>query len=321
MHTYQDIPLEQSAFGEELYESGRALVAAGVTPDRVMWDADDVLWDWMMGMVNLTPRLPRLILFKNMQHREYLVRKAGVFELLWGMRHAALERHLDPLIRIWTDGYPWRLWRLSEHIPGFATLLGVDAKDPKSFADSLNIFCRPDYVRALRVVWHQEHRDAWLSTLPELVRATVLEQFVVDPFDTSFKLPDLATLIGKSGFSRVDFLVDDAEKNMRRFIASGRSGVHVISKAPRVLFSRVPNTAWFRPNRSLVKRQSTVMRKVASALLELAQKPLGFSQSVDALDPPVGVVPQTFFIDVPNVRITREWIEPMRALKSELGMS
>ena len=104
--TFEDLPLHPTRFGRALYERGRALIASGVRLERILWDADEVLWDWLMSGVELLKILPRATMRGDLTHSEWVVPRPGMLELLWGMRHESLARDLDPHMRIWTSGYP-----------------------------------------------------------------------------------------------------------------------------------------------------------------------------------------------------------------------
>lgn len=319
MATYRDIPLASTPLGRELYDAGRALGERGLSPAHIMWDADEVLWDWMMFMSDLGRAIPGVLLRRDISHKEYILRKPGMFELLWGLRHAALERGVDARMRIWTNGYPWRVWQIAGRIPGFPTLLELEGQGLAAYTRAPNLFYRQDFVAAMRALWPLPTRRAWLEAQPLRVREAVLTQLARDPFDSSFKLPDLATLIGKDGFGEVEFLVDDSRRNVRRFVSSGRRGVRVVSHAPYALRSRVPNTVWRRPEDAIREHMTTVARDIAAALSELLDAPPGARRDVDGVRAAPVDLDAPFLLHIPNERITSEWVTPMRALRQELG--
>lgn len=116
--TYADVPLPKSKYGRTYYEKGRELIAShGVVLREVVWDADEVLWDWVMDLSGMARAIPRLIK-RDLSHREFFRVKPGVFELIWGMHHESKERGEDPFMRVWTDGYPWRMWRINQSDSG-----------------------------------------------------------------------------------------------------------------------------------------------------------------------------------------------------------
>lgn len=320
LHSFRDIPLPATDFGARLYEIGRELVRAGIRPARVMWDADEVLWDWIMDLGDLGRRLPQMLRGK-IGHTETLLRKPGIFELLWGMRHEAEAQGEDPNLRIWTNGYAWRLWAIAQKLDGLAALLGLDPADRDGFAQAPNLFCRADYVEVLRKIWAPQARQAWLAGLSPERRRTVETQLARDPFDTTFKLPDFAAVIGKNAFTAVDYLVDDAAFNVRRFVSSGRSGVHAEGSAPAIAFSKVKNTAWRRPESALTTSMKTTADGIAEALLELADAPLGTRKNVRGRASAAEELSRPFFIEIPNEPIRTEWITPLRTFRQELGLA
>ena len=71
----------------------------------------------MLSYLNRARAIPRLIK-RDLSHREFFRVKPGVFELIWGMHHESKERGEDPFMRVWTDGYPWRMWRINQSDSG-----------------------------------------------------------------------------------------------------------------------------------------------------------------------------------------------------------
>lgn len=327
--SYQDIPLPHSEFGEELYLVGRRLVEEqGVRLHELVWDADEVLWDWLMDARRMLRRAPGSLKSLDLWpldfgHREYYLVKPGVFELIWGMRHASIERELDPFMRVWTNGYPWRIWRIAQEIPGFATLVGPPAEegadDHRAFAEHPRIFYRTDYALVAHDLLDPQRFAELVVDFPAHVRDLVDAQFARNPFDSSFKLPELAPLRGKSGFGQAKVLVDDARRNIRRFVASGRHGIHVVSHSPRLIFGTVPNTVWGSPVEALERLANEIAHEIADALARLAGQDHPARVAVRSESLAEGYVPVQFFIDIPDERIRAEWIEPMRELKRTWG--
>lgn len=324
--SYIDIPLPHSEFGEAQYLTGRRLVReCQVRLDEVVWDADEVLWDWLMDARRMLQRAPASLLSWEIDfgHREYYLVKPGVFELIWGMRHESLERELDPHMRIWTNGYPWRIWRVATEIPGFATLVGPPAEegddDHLAYIEHPRIFYRTDYAKVAHQLLDPRRFNDVTSGFPQHVRELVTSQFDRDPFDSSFKLPEFATVCGKNGFGRAAVLVDDARHNIGRFVASGRHGIHVLSRSPRLIFGTVPNTVWGEPHQALRRLANTISCEIAAALERLCchEHPSRIAVASDALAQ--GYEPLQFHIDVPDGMIRSEWIDPMRELKRVWG--
>lgn len=321
-HSYLDIPLPHSEFGEELYLRGRRLVREkGVRLDELVWDADEVLWDWLMDARRMLQRAPASLMSFELDfgHREFYLVKPGVFELIWGMRHESIERELDHHMRVWTNGYPWRIWRVAREIPGFATLLGDPAgegdQDHSAYIDHPRVFYRTDYAKVAHRLLDPDGFSELCAGFPHHVRSLVSAQFDRDPFDSSFKLPEFAALCGKHGFGRAKLLIDDARHNIRRFVASGRHGIHVLSESPRLIFGTVPNTVWGDPRQALRRLSNTIAVEIAEAIERLVghEHPARVAVASDVLAR--GHVPLEFQIDVPDQMIRAEWIEPVQELK------
>lgn len=250
--------------------------------------------------------------------------KPGIFELLWGMRHASREADLPSHVRIWTDGYPWRLWRIAREIPGVADLLGppADAGEGawESFTDHPRIFSRVDFAGvAERLVWPGARRRL-LSTYRPPARAVIDEQFRRDPYDSNLKIPELADLADKPAFGDVRVIVDDRRANVARFVATDRWGVHVVSETPRVLFGAIPNTVWRDPADRLERLDNAVGGSIAGALDRIAGSSTPASVRAEPDSEPDDYPGRTFVIDVPDQRVRAEWIEPMRQLRSRAAL-
>lgn len=319
MSGYEDIPLLESDLGREAYRRGRALVEEhGLVLDRIVWDADEVLWDWVMDAGRILRDVPSL-LRRSLGHREWMMAKPGVFELIWGMRHASIEAGEPAHMRVWTNGYPWRLWRIAREISGFAALLGSPADDgPEGAADFRRhprIFSRLDFIEVARRLVSPSIRRRELASFSASSRRVIDEQFQRNPYDSSLKIPELAALVGKEEFVEAEILVDDQPSNVRRFAETGRRGVRVVSDAPRVLFGNVPNTVWRAPVEALRELSNDLGGALADALQEVAGESKSDIVSARPSARPDSYTPLEFTIDVPDERLRSQWIAPMRALK------
>ncbi len=297
------------------------MVDAGVRLDGIVWDADEVLWDWVMSVASMVRDVPTLFRTRSiLSHTEFLRLKPGIWELLWGMHHASLERELDPYMRIWTAGYTWRLWRIAQHLPGFTALLGPPADvdlGPSSFDTHPRIMCRSHTTGALVQMISPGCRG-WLDELPPRIRHLLLTHVQRSSGHAGLKIPELAELIGKPGFGASRVLVDDAHDNVARFVAAGRSAVRLNQPAPRLFRGRVPNAVWRRPQRHLDAVAGDIASPLADALTELAGA--GYPGRRIDIYPADAEVRSTlsFQLDVPGDIINAEWVAPTRALKRAL---
>lgn len=316
--SFDEIPgVERSDYGEAMYREGRELVARGLDLSQVMWDADEVLWDWVMSGPRLLGQIP-LALFGWLGHREYIAVRPGMMELLWGMRHEALERGGDPNVRIWTSGYPWRLWKILREIEGFDELLGpplaLSHRDSTLLERHPRVMTRTDYVAIVGELLDPAVRAERLATLPEPARSAIAEQIARRPDDSGYKIPELAVLAGKPAFRSVRVLVDDVRRNVGWFLATGRSAIHVRSRTPRIVFDTIPHSAWS-PRRFLERTGHGAAASIAAALESMAADgvPRILEARVREAD---GSRPNRIItIDVPNEVLWREWITPMRDLR------
>jgi hypothetical protein len=318
---YNAIPLPASEFGERLYERGYQLVSEyDLRLDEIVWDADEVLWDWLMDASRMLKRAIPKVFTLDFSHREYYTVRPGVFELIWGMRHACFDAGHDPYMRVWTNGYPWRIWMVAREIPGFAELLGppanVDEELHESFIHHPRVFYRGDYVDAVRHVLDDLGRiEHLLEDVSAEVRGLIARQLQDAPFDSSFKLPELARLRDKQGFRNTRILIDDRFQNIDRFVASGRSGIHLQSRSPRILLDKVPNTVWRSPREWLDRLVSDVALDIADGLERLAHRRASGVITVDATPSDREHRLLEFEVDVPDHRLRDEWIEPISSLK------
>lgn len=322
MPSFDDIPgIARTPYGEQMYARGRALVEGGLVElSHLVWDADEVLWDWALSGVRLMRSLP-LAMFGRLGHREWIALRPGMLELLWGMHHAALERGADPHVRIWTSGYPWRLWRILREVPGFSELLGpphaLADDDPAALRDHPRVFTRPDYVAIVSELLDPDVRAARLATLPEPARSTIAARLDLGPDDSGFKIPELALLFGKQAFAEARVLIDDVRRNVEWFRDAGRSAVHVRSRTPRIVFGKIPNSAWA-PVRFLERSGHRIAQGIADALASLAGDDAPAIAEARG-EPDAESRPQRVFtIDIPNDVLWREWITPMRRLRKAM---
>lgn len=312
--TFSDVPLLPSKYGESAYESGRKLVVDGVELAHIMWDCDELLWDWVMAAPELLRGFPHA-LRGRFGHVETVRLKPGVFELLWGMHHESLALGQDPHMRIMTNGYPWRLYELSKYIPGFVDLIGTPAQDDRysGWRGHSRVFTRWDYATVAESALF--HARLGTSIFEEASNREILERhFQKRPFSSSFKLPELAQAVGKTGFDDIRILVDDHFTNIRRFAASGRVGVHaVVPGTPQK--GRIPNTTFGPPNAYLDQISGDIVGALAGALLEASKKTSGIVRAES--QPMSSAEALQFEIVVPWDRIGPEWIQPLRRIKRQ----
>jgi len=281
---------------------------------RILWDADEVLWDWLLSGVELVSIIPRATLRGDLTHKEWVLPRPGMLELLWGMRHASLERGLDAHVRVWTSGYPWRMWRITREIPGFAELIGPPfdpgPDGPALMASHPRVFARPDYVHAMTRLLDPHARPGLLEAVRGPARSVLADHVELRPGHSGLKIPELATLAGKPDLAEADVLVDDQYDNIEWFTAAGRTAVHVISRAPRIFFNAVPNSAWW-PERAILQLAVSTAEAIAERLLDAD----GRARTLVARGSPMRPeAARPFVIEVPNAVLQGEWIRPIRAM-------
>lgn len=316
--TYDAIPLPKSDYGATAYERGRTLVTeAGLRLSAIVWDADEILWDWVMDLSLALKAIPRL-LRRDLTHLEFFRVKPGILELIWGMHHASIESGFDPYMRVWTDGYPWRLWRISRVLPGLTDLIGTKEGHGLSSAEAFSahprVFCRTDFAEAVKMLLETKRKSREILGLPPQIRKLLSEYLDIGTFEAGWKVPELAAMVGKDGFRGAQILVDDNRRNIKMFVRSGRSAVHLKNPTPRVLFGRIPNSVWRSPRVRLARMSRPIAEPLAAALTELATGekrkvtilPSGRSADHPAIE---------FFIEISNERIREEWIQPIRTLR------
>lgn len=310
--TFAAVPLTTTSRGEHAYTRGRELVRAGVRLDQVVWDCDELLWDWVMYGPQVLGGFFEAVRGR-FGHREHVRLKPGIFELLWGMHHESLAQGLDPHMRIATNGYPWRLHRFAQEIPGLATLVGAPACAQRyvGWRRHPRIFTRWEYAQVAELdQWHRARGT------PIWDAAHVEAHFERRPFNSSYKLPELPAMLGKDGFQRARILVDDHASNIRRFAASGRVGVHVeVPGTPRK--GRLPNTTFGAPRAHLDAVTTDLVDALADALLEAVDAPDASVVSCQGVAAREDTVAWRFEVDIPWDRIGGEWLEPMWRLKRQ----
>lgn len=309
-----------------LYDAGLALVVEhGLGPADILWDADEVLWDWAIGFGRLLPVSPKVI-FRQYGHREWIALRPGMTGLLAGLHDGAQEAGKDPFMRIWTAGYPWRLWRIFREIPAFTTLLGPAdgglATTPEQLAAHPRLMARGDLVRIILALLDEDRSAPLLAALPASIRPMVELQCRQDPGHGGFKIPELATVAGKPDVATTSILVDDTRANVDWFLGSGRQAVWVRSPTPRVLFGKVPNSLWRRPDRWLAGLRHGLVPAIADALAKVRPagglaiaEPLEGERATHVAFPADAAPPSVFPIDIPNGVFWREWFGPMKAVK------
>jgi hypothetical protein len=326
--------IAESPAEASMYELGRALVAdAGLGPDEILWDADEVLWDWAVPFGRLLTVSPKVV-FGNYGHREWIALRPGMIGLLTGLHDGAVHAGRDPWMRIWTAGYPWRIARIIREIPALGALLGpglLPGVDSEALASHPRLVARGDLVRVILRLLDPREEPAVLAELPVHVRALVARQVREQPGHGGFKLPEIAAVAGKHEVARARILVDDTRKNLDWFtatVADGpapRTGVWVRSPTPRVLFGKVPNSYWFRPDRWLSALSHALVPAIGLALgraASLAGQVVEASPIADD-DASLGQLgfpsasrsPVVFAVDIPNRVFWDEWFGPMKAVK------
>lgn len=319
MMRYDDVPLPRSRFGAELYQAGYRLVAeSGLRLSQLMFDADEVLWDWVMSFDHVLRHIPRFLASRDLGHREYIRIRPGIFELIWGMHHASLERGLDPHVRIWTNGYPWRVWKISTFVPGIDVLLGAPASTsagPESFWQHPRLFSRPDYVDAVLPLVDFRARGSALRDLSPAVAALIEEHLATKPHDSSLKLPELARHRDARAFHETAILVDDRAQNVARLAQTGRRGVVVHSETPTLILGRLKNVVWRDPFVQLRRMSNDSARHLAEALRLFAEGKGGEMIGVRGVRSVDDYPAIELTIDIPDSILRRQWVTPARSVK------
>ena len=300
-----------------IFHRGILLVKQGVRLSNIMWDADEILWDWLMSVQEIFSSPYRRFMLGDVGHREFFRRKHDIFELLLGMHVASVKLGLDPYIRIWTNGYSWRLWRISQEIPCLIHLLGPAKKGGKlpnlaaDFEHHPRIFSRKNYVSAIMKI----AKEGFSILDPEL-QTNIVQQFKLKKFDSSLKEPDFARIIGKSEFEKVNILVDDKRENVDRFVQKNRIGIVVPNQTPHILYGKIKNIVWKNPWNGIEKMSKSTAESIANAL----EKTLSHEKQIFvAKSQPIFPPHDDFIIEAPDARIRLDWVEPMRKVQTFLG--
>ncbi len=313
-------PLPKSEFADELYARGRALAEAGLRLQHIVWDADEVLWDWALDGRRAALGVPKMFFKREYGHREWVRLKPGVWELIWGIKDVQDDLGDTGFMRISTNGYAWRLFRFAHEIPGFADLVGepADAEVYRGWNGHPRMFFRTDYVRCMQELFAADAEGEVEAAVSGLngARELVLSHFQNTPFETSLKLPELAQLLGKPGFDDAFILVDDSGKNVKRFAASGRIGIKAVVPAKHT--SKIPPNVAFQNPRAHVR---TLSNNVAIALAEQFEVALeqrgesAFLVAESSNTVPSNYRATEFTVDIPSERIGGEWFQPVQRLK------
>lgn len=316
---YTDIPLPQSPFGEAQYQAGRRLVLDhGVRLEHLVWDADEVLWDWVMVFGQMLRAMPRQMLtLDTLGHREYFRIKPGIWELIYGMHVASLERGWDPHLRIWTNGYAWRLWRINLDLPIMALLLGAPANDaysPTDFALHPRVFYRADFVELAIRFLDPLARATALAGMDAPAAQVLSRQLDERPRDSTLKLPELAALVDKGGFSASRILIDDEARNIHRFVLSGRRGIQVVMPRYAMLRGRLLNTVWRNPWDQLAALSVAVAPRLVQAIRRAADPNGPERQQIVCGEAPRDYRHVELTFRVPGWRVREEWIMPRKRL-------
>ncbi len=252
------------------------------------------------------------------------------------MHHVSCEQGLDPHLRIWINGYVYRLHLMGARIPGFHRLLGVSPGcPPAELAACERLFVRQDYTTVVhRLVHHVERHKPQerarhgarrgsdelarsVAAWPKAARQAFASQLKRRPFDPNFKVPELAPLVGKGGFARSRVLVDDLGRNARRFVAAGRRAVHLQAPSRSVVGGRVPNAVWRLAGPALAAFSGTTAPALASALRRVGDGAGGsrWLRVQPTATAPGEPPPLSFVIHLPDERIRAEWIRPQQRLR------
>jgi len=309
-----------------MHAVGFNLVATGGPgPADILWDADEVLWDWAMPFGRMLSVAPK-VLVRRYGHREWIAIRPGMIGLLAGLHDGAVAGGRDPWMRIWTAGYPWRLWRIFQEIPEFMALIGPGLDDggtltPESLRSHPRVMARGDLINIILALLDDDQEQAIMAKIPASIRPLVAAQMRENPGHGGFKIPELAAVAGKPEIAGTRILVDDTRANIEWFVASGRSAVWVESPTPRVLFGKVPNSLWFRPDRWLGALDHGLVPAIARALGVVGHE--GRIVEANSSGDPDGessfprpsVTERVFPIEIPNKIFWREWFGPMKTVK------
>lgn len=298
----------------------RLAVESGLRMDHVMWDADEVLWDWVMTTGDIARRGFGPLWRREMTHTEYIRWRPGVLALLTGLQAGNREVGTDPWLRVWTNGYAWRIAQIARGTPAFAALLGpphaLPAADDVAGWEALpNLFCRTHYIALAHEVL-----DAGLASNHPALRLSGDEGRVIArelrrrPQDSTLKIPGLAALVGKDGFTAVRVLVDDSPTNCTRFAATGRVAVQVQNPPPHGVGRWIPNLTTASVTRWLALHQTTQVTAMAEALGACGSLAPGSvlraGHARRAVASQVDLV-----LEVPHAQLMASWYRPTQGLR------
>lgn len=328
------------------FSLGRALVADhGVRLAGLLFDADEVLWDWLMDLSEMVRR-PRWRWGQggwDVGHREWVQVRPGMLGLLWGLHVECRAQGHDPRLRIWTNGYPYRLHAILEGAPALWPLLGLPDRREETLAGAPTLVFRSHYSEAVAALLCPARRAAFLTEASPETRQAVARHLRRHPFDPNLKLPALAALVGKTGLAEARVLVDDTLGNVVRFARAGGRGVHIAAPAPTVLRGRVPNTVWRAPGRALPRLAADLTPELGEALRRLcapgepsvpdglrwiriqrweapAASRNGASRHAPGATSDVTTgAARPFVIRIPDDRVRDQWIAPREALRRLLA--
>lgn len=309
---YQGISLPASPFGEFAYGLGQRAGAGDLGLEHIMFDADEVLWDWVMTTSDIVRGIPKLLRSRDLGHREYIRVKPGTIEFLCGFRDARSERGADPFLRIWTNAYPWRVRALCERLPDLAGLLGGDTAG--GIWEHPRLFTRPHYVDLMSEVFLSGGMETFLEGIQPGPRELVRAHLETTPTDTTLKLPDLAVHLGKAGFGDVRVLVDDRRSNVERFAASGcgRVGLWVDNPPHPSVHRKLPNVTHGAATPYLEHQSQPFVQALSDALTSLPDNGL---VTLPARENARGYRATEFAISIPDDVLRAQWTGPPKQLK------
>ena len=262
------------ALEAELRGRGRALHAAGLRPELLAVDLDETIWEWSATIL----RQPLLAF----EHTEMIYVRQPLLWLLQGLCKPG-----DGPIKAWTSGYGYRLDEVCRKDRKLDGLLQLNGRPSQSLP---TVFTRMDLARAF-------------AAQPQLI-----------PEDThrisSQKLPGTPTAAGKPPIDAARILLDDKERNCRRYVGAGegRSAIW-LRGSPRKTKQVLP----------LIRHPEPLPRLwangVSDALAEIAAGRVGLY--------PVDPEPSLHKVSAVRVRLPhhimwREWGEPTRAIGQQL---
>ncbi len=309
---YARLALPTSVFGEASYRLGREAGAGSLGLEHIMFDADEVLWDWAMTTSDIFRGIPRLLRSWDLSHREYIRVKPGIIEFLCGFRDERRHKNADHFLRIWTNAYPWRVRAICERLPDLAELLGGNTDE--DIWEHPRLFTRPHYAHLVTQAFRNGGVDALLGSLAPQPRDVVRRHLEETPTDTTLKLPDLALPAGKIGFGEVRILIDDRRRNVDRFAASAadRVGLWVDNPIHPSVHRRLPNVTRGPATPYLEHQSQSFVQALADVLMDLPEQGL---RTLPATETPRGDRATQFMIEIPNDVLRAQWTEPPKNLK------